>query len=424
MSGQVSSGTVIIGAGQAGLQTAVELRAAGYDAPVTLMGAETAWPYHRPPLSKAYLTGEKSADALLMRGEAFYTEQDIALRLGVTVSRVDCVARRVLVEGGASLAYDHLVLATGAAARPLVCPGADLDGVVVLRSRADADALKSRLEAAQRLVVVGGGFIGLEVAASARKLGKQVTVLEMQDRLMARAVGPDVSAFFASAHAAHGVDLHLGDGIAAITGSAGKVTGVVTASGLDIACDIVLAGIGVVPNTALAKEAGLAIANGIVVDRYQQTDDPSIFALGDCAVCPNPHGEGMIRLESVQNAVDQAKIIAGVITGDPRPYAAVPWFWSDQYDLKLQMVGLAQGHDQVIERGNRGGNRFSVFYFKAGRLIAIDSINRPADHMRGRKLLAGPPIGPDAIDAHFAARSAPDASPRDTPALGSRAHLG
>ena len=404
MSGQVSSGTVIIGAGQAGLQTAVELRAAGHGAPITLVGAETALPYHRPPLSKTYLTGEKSADALLMRGEAFYAEQNITLRLGALATHVLRDERRVLIEDGTSLAYDHLVLATGAAARPLHCPGADLDGVVVLRSRADADALKSRLETASRLVVVGGGFIGLEVAASARKLGKHVSVLEMQDRLMARAVGPDVSAFFASAHAGHGIDLHLGDGIARIMGNAGKVTGVVTAKGLHIACDTVLAGIGVVPGTSLAQDAGLTVANGIVVDRHQRTDDPLIFALGDCAACPNPHGTGMIRLESVQSAVDQAKIIAGVITGDPRPYAAVPWFWSDQYDLKLQMVGLSQGHDKVIERGDRAGNRFSVFYFKTGRLIAIDSINRPADHMRGRKLLAGPPVGPDQIDAHFAAK--------------------
>ncbi len=406
MSGQVSSGTVIIGAGQGGLQTAVELRTAGYAAPITLLGGETVLPYHRPPLSKAYLTGEKSADALLMRGEAFYAEKDITLRLGITATQVLRSERRVLLEDGTGLAYDHLVLATGAAARPLSCPDADLDGVIVLRSRADADALKSRLVAARRLVVVGGGFIGLEVAASARKLGKLVTVLEMQDRLMARAVGPDVSAFFAQAHAGHGVDLRLGDGISRITGHEGKVTGVVTAKGLDIACDIVLAGIGVVPDTALASAAGLAIANGIVVDRHQQTDDPLIFALGDCAICPNPHGAGLIRLESVQNAVDQAKVIAGVITGDPRPYAAVPWFWSDQYDLKLQMVGLSQGHDEVHERGNRAEKRFSVFYFKAGRLIAIDSINRPADHMRGRKLLAAgaTPIAPANIDTHFAAK--------------------
>jgi 3-phenylpropionate/trans-cinnamate dioxygenase ferredoxin reductase component len=400
------SGTVIIGAGQAGVQTAVELRAAGYSGPVTLLGAEQALPYHRPPLSKAYLTGEKGTDALLMRGPSFYSEQAIALHQGAEVTAIDHAAKSVTTAAGQRFGYDHLVLATGASARPLGCPGADLDGVMVLRSRADSEALKLRLEAAGRLVVVGGGFIGLEVAASARKLGKQVTVLEMQDRLMARAVGSDVSAFFAGVHWDHGVDLRLGDGIAAIAGRNGAVSGVHTTRGAELACDIVLAGIGVSPRTQLAEAAGLGIANGIVVDAAQRTSDPHIFALGDCASFPNPHGSGMIRLESVQNAVDQARIVAAGIIGDAARYQAVPWFWSDQYDLKLQMVGLSHGHDHVEARGNRAESRFSVFYFRAGRLVAIDSINRPADHMRGRKLLAAgaAPITPSDIDTHFAAR--------------------
>lgn len=400
------SGAVIIGAGQAGVQTAVELRAAGYGGPVTLLGAELALPYHRPPLSKAYLTGEKGADALLMRGPHFYSEQAIALHQGADVTAIDRAAKSVKTADGQCFAYDHLVLATGASARPLGCPGADLDGVMVLRSRADTEALKLRLEATARLVVVGGGFIGLEVAASARKLGKQVTVIEMQDRLMARAVGPDVSAFFAEVHRQNGVDLRFGDGIAAIAGRNGAVSGVRTSSGEELACDIVLAGIGVRPRTQLAEAAGLGIANGMVVDSAQRTSDPQVFALGDCASFPNPHGDGMIRLESVQNAVDQAKIVAAGIMGHEARYQAVPWFWSDQYDLKLQMVGLSHGQDHVEERGNRADRRFSVFYFKAGRLIAIDSINRPADHMRGRRLLAAgaAPITPDEIDTHFAAR--------------------
>ncbi len=400
------NGTVIIGAGQAGVQTAVELRAAGYGGSVTLLGAELALPYHRPPLSKAYLTGEKGADALLMRGPSFYSEQAIALHQGADVIAIDRASKSVKTAVGRRFGYDHLVLATGASARPLGCPGADLDGVMVLRSRADTEALKLRLEAAARLVVVGGGFIGLEVAASARKLGKQVTVIEMQDRLMARAVGPDVSSFFAEVHRQNGVDLRLGDGIAAIAGRNGAVSGVRTSSGVELACDIVLAGIGVSPRTELAEAAGLSIANGIVVDSAQRTSDPQVFALGDCASFPNPYGDGMIRLESVQNAVDQAKIVATGIMGHQARYQAVPWFWSDQYDLKLQMVGLSHGHDHVEERGNRADRRFSVFYVKAGRLIAIDSVNRPADHMRGRKLLAAgaPPITPDEIDTHFAAR--------------------
>ncbi len=398
------AGTVIIGAGQAGLQAAIELRAAGHGAPITLVGEEAALPYHRPPLSKAYLTGEKSRDALLMRGEAFYAEQDIALLHGVAATAIDRKLKHVALGDGSNIAYDRLVLATGASPRRLTCPGHDLKGVMVLRNVDDADALADRLRRAGNLTVIGGGFIGLEAAASARKFGVRVTVLEMQDRLMARAVGAGISQFFAEAHRGHHVDLRLGQGVAEIIGTDGAVSAVQTTGGDIIRADIVLAGIGVAPNVALASAAGLPVANGIVVDSFQQTEDPAIFALGDCAICPNPHGEGMVRLESVQNAVDQAKVVAGVIMGSPAPYAAIPWFWSDQYDLKLQMVGLSAGHDQAVERGSREEKRFSVFYFKAGRLIAIDSVNRPADHMRGRKLLAGPPIAPDAIDAHFSAR--------------------
>jgi 3-phenylpropionate/trans-cinnamate dioxygenase ferredoxin reductase subunit len=406
VSGKATAGTIIVGAGQAGVQSAVELRAAGYAAPITIVGEEAALPYHRPPLSKSYLTGEKSLDALQMRGAAFYAEQRITFLAGTAASRIDREARCLHLAGGAVQAYDHLVLATGASARALACPGHELDGVMVLRSLSDADDLKARLETATNLVVVGGGFIGLEAAASARKLGKTVTVLEMQDRVMARAVGKDVSAHFAKVHRGHGVDVRLGHGVAGIMGQgkSGRVAGVRTTTGDVIAADIVLAGIGVAPNAALAAGAGLAVANGIIVDARQHTGDPHILALGD--VCAFPHDGRMIRLESVQNAVDQAKIVAASIMGLGSTYQSVPWFWSDQYDLKLQMVGLSEGHDATCERGSREDNRFSVFYFKTGRLIAIDSVNRPADHMRGRKLLmAGtPPIGPEDIDAHFAAK--------------------
>ncbi len=398
--------TIIIGAGQAGLQVAVELRQAGYAGAITLIGAEASQPYHRPPLSKAYLTGEKSLDALQMRGQAFYREQAITLMVGLAATGIDRTARQVVLADGSTLPYDHLVLATGAAARPLSCPGHDLDGVMVLRSLEDATALKARLATARHLVVVGGGFIGLEAAASARKLGVAVSLLEMQDRLMARAVGPDVSQHFANVHRSHGVDLRLGQGIAAVIGDAGKAIAVRTTAGDTLPADIVLAGIGVTPNTAPAVAADLSIRDGIVVDEAQRTSDPRIHALGDVCAFPAPHGAGLIRLESVQNAVDQAKVVAASITGQPARYQSVPWFWSDQYELKLQMVGLSQGHDAVIERGSRDENRFSVFYMKAGRLIAIDSINRPADHMRGRKLLApgAAPVGADEIDTHFAAR--------------------
>lgn len=393
---------VIVGAGQAGLQAAVEIRARGYEGAVILVGEEKALPYHRPPLSKAYLTGEKSAEALLMRGEAFFTEQSITLELGRRAETIDRVGRTLTLDDGRALSYGALVLATGASARRLAVQGADLDGVLVLRSRADADLLRLRLERAERLVVVGGGFIGLEAAASARKLGREVTLIEALPRLMARAVGEGMSAFFAEAHRAHGVDLRLGAGLASVDGSAGKVAGVTLATGEQIACDLVLVGIGVVPNVALAESAGLVTRNGIVVDAHQRTSDPAIYALGDCAAFPNPVDGAMIRLESVQNAVDQAKIVADALLGGSAAYGAIPWFWSDQYDLKLQMVGLSAGHDHVAERGSRAEGRFSAFYFRDGRLIAIDSVNRPADHMRGRKLLAGPdPVGEADIDRLF-----------------------
>ncbi len=333
------AGVVIVGAGQAGLQAASELRAQGYQGEVTLIGEEMALPYHRPPLSKAYLTGEKGPEALLMRGEPFFVEQRIDLELGTAATAIDRARKAVILADGRRIAYERLVLATGAAPRRLSCPGSDLDGVVVLRTRKDADDLRTRLDKAQRVVVVGGGFIGLEVAASAAKLGKQVAVLEAAPRLMARAVGEGISAFFLAAHRAHGVDVRLGAMLAAIEGEASQVAGARLADGEFIPCDLIVVGVGVTPNVGLAAAAGLDAGNGIVVGRTQRTADPDIWALGDCASFPNPHGEGLIRLESVQAAVDQAKTVAADILGAAQPYAAIPWFWSDQYDLKLQMVG-------------------------------------------------------------------------------------
>ncbi len=397
------AGAVIVGAGQAGAQTAAELRAAGYDGPVTLVGAEDALPYHRPPLSKAYLTGEKGPDALIMRADGFFAEQRVDFRRGVTALAIDRGARTVALSDGRALPYKHLVLATGATPRRLSCPGHDLEGVLTLRGRADADALRAALDSAQSVVVVGGGFIGLEVAASAVKLGKRVAVIEFLPRLMARAVGEGMSAFFAAEHRARGVELRLGEGVTAIEGLKGRARSVRTTAGAMIPCDVVVVGVGVAPNAELAAGAGLEAAGGIVVDAAMRTADPAIFALGDCAVFPHPRAPGLIRLESVQNAVDQAKVVAAGVMGRAAAYDAVPWFWSDQYDLKLQMVGLSAGHDHVEERGSRAERRFSAFYFREGRLIAIDSVNRPADHMRGRKLLAGPPVGPADIDALFAA---------------------
>jgi 3-phenylpropionate/trans-cinnamate dioxygenase ferredoxin reductase subunit len=401
---EAASRVVIVGAGQAGLQTATELRLAGHGGPISLIGEEPRGPYHRPPLSKAYLTGEKGVDALTMRAPAYLAEQRIDLLTGVAVTAIDRAARTVALSDGSRQPWDHLVLATGGRVRRLGCPGHDLDGVVVLRSLADADDLKARLASSARLVVVGAGFIGLEVAASARKLGAAVTVIEMQDRVMARAVGPEISAFFAAAHRAAGVDLRFGEGVASIEGEGGEVAAIVTAKGERLACDLVLVGIGVLPEASLAEAAGLAVKGGVVVDARQRTSDPAILALGDCAVFPHPAASGLIRLESVQNAVDQAKVAAATIMGREAEYAATPWFWSDQYDLKLQMVGLSAGFDAALTLGDPAERRFSQFYFREGRLIAIDSVNRPADHMRGRKLLAeGRAVGPDEVTALFAA---------------------
>lgn len=400
------AGVVIVGAGQAGLQAAVELRAAGFGEPIHLVGAERALPYHRPPLSKAYLTGEKGPDALMMRAEAFYAEQAIAPVLDDPCIEIDRARRRVLLRSGRSLPWSRLVLATGARARRLGGEGANLDGVLCLRTRDDADELKRRLEQAESIVVVGGGFIGLEAAASAAKLGKRVTVLEMQPRLMARAVGEPISSHFRDVHRHHGVDVRLGDGVARIVGEQGRVAAVETTSGQHIACQIVLVGIGVVPNSELAAAANIETGDGILVDRQQRASDSDVFALGDCASFPHPRGSGRLRLESVQNAVDQAKIVAAGIVGRDATYAAVPWFWSDQYDLKLQMVGLSTGHDTVVLRGTPQENRFSAFYFSDGSLIAIDSVNRPADHMRGRKLLTeGTTVTPADLDTHFPERA-------------------
>lgn len=387
------SGVLIVGAGQGGFQLAASLREAGYAEKVTLLGDEPGVPYQRPPLSKAYLKGEADAEHLELRPAAFYSDHRIDLVTGTALS-IERGERRVRLEEGGSLSYDHLVLATGARNRPLPVPGAELDGVFYLRSRADADLLKARLPDAPRVVVVGAGFIGLEFAAVARALGHRVTVIEATLHPMGRALSRDMSTFFAGAHRAMGTTMVLGAGVTRLHGE-GSVRAVETTDGMLHEADLVLVGIGVVPNVELAVGAGLEVANGIVVDAELRTADAAISALGDAVSYPSLHaGEGgaraMARLESVQNAVDHARAIAARLTGQPRPYAAVPWFWSDQSDLKLQMVGLARQTDDTVLRGDPASRRFSAFRFRGGVLTAIESVNRPADHMLGRRLLADP----------------------------------
>ncbi len=397
------NGIVIVGGGQAGLQVAASLRHEGYDGPVRLIAEEPHLPYQRPPLSKAYLMGKAKADTLPLRPQAFYDQNEVELMLGTRAEAIDPAARRVRA-GGRDIAYDGLALVTGGRVRKLPLPGADADGVVYLRTLEDSDAIKARLAGVAHVVVIGGGFIGLEVAASARSLGKEVTVLEALPRLMARAVSPALSDFFAGLHGGHGVTVALGCAVEAIETEKGRVVAVRLADGTRHAADLIVVGIGIEPCAEIAGEAGLACQNGIVVDAAARTEAPGIVAAGDCTSHPNPFADGaQIRLESVQNAFDQAKTAALALLGKPEPYHAVPWFWSDQYDIKLQMVGLATGCDAQVTRGDPAQAKFSVFSFKQGKLAAIDSVNRPADHMLGRRLIgSGAALSPEqAADESF-----------------------
>ena len=383
-----SHGTVIIGAGQGGYQVAASLREAGYEAPVTIVGDEPVAPYQRPPLSKAYLLGEMTPDRLMLRPESFYETRKIDLLLGDRVSQIDRAAARIHLASGSSLSYDHLVLAIGARNRLLPLEGAGLDGVMYLRTLAESDAIHARFEAAKTIVVIGAGFIGLELAAVASKYGKEVHVIEALPRVMSRAVSQAISQFYAEAHAGWGTTMHLNARLEKIDGKGGRVTGVTLSDGRTIAADLVLVGIGIVPNVELAEAAGLKTDNGIVVDKHLVTGDVAISAIGDCAAFPDPATHKHIRLESVQNAVDQARCVAKQITGNAEVYNAVPWFWSDQRDLKLQMVGLTNGCDHTVIRGDIAARAFSVFCFQGEKLLGIESVNRAADHMFGRRLLA------------------------------------
>ncbi len=372
---------VIVGGGQAGLEAAAALRAQGYEGTVTLVCEEPHAPYQRPPLSKQFLLGKQDAGSLPLRAVMFYEKHRINLILGDRATEINRGGKRIHLAGGGSLAYDHLILAVGARNRTLPVDGREQ--VVYLRTLDEAETLKQRLTEASSVAVIGGGFIGLEVAATARKLGKMVTVIEAGPRLMARAVSPLLSEFFLNLHLAHGVAVRLNASVDAAAGA-----------------DLVVAGIGVIPNMELAREAGLAVANGIVVDEYLRTSDPDVFAIGDCAAHPNRFAGGRTRLESVQNAVDQAKCVARTIAGEPTSYGDVPWFWTDQFDVRFQMAGLGAGHDLHVARGSIEDHKFSVFYFKEGRLLAVDSVNRFGDHVAARKLLtAGTPLTPEqAVD--------------------------
>jgi 3-phenylpropionate/trans-cinnamate dioxygenase ferredoxin reductase subunit len=383
---------IVIGAGHAGVELAFAARQQGWAGAIVLLGEEPHLPYHRPPLSKAFLCGTADAASLALRQATAFAAAGIELRLGARVRAIDRPAHQVLLDDGSALAYTKLALCTGGRARALDVPG--MDGVAPrhlysLRTQADALAIAGSVREGARVVVIGAGYVGLEVAASARKLGAAVTVLESQPRVLARVTGAALSSFYESVHREAGVDLRTSASVAAIERDAsGAVSAVVCGDGERLPADVVIVGIGMQANTALAEAAGLRVEGGIVVDAHSVTSDPDIVSAGDCTVHDSALYGRRVRLESVPNALEQARAAAGGLCGKPRPNHAVPWFWSDQYDLKLQMTGLADGHDACVVRGSFVDHSFCAFYLREGRVIAVDAVNRPADFMLAKKAVA------------------------------------
>ncbi len=390
----MTNGTLIVGAGQAGVQIAVSLRDGGYGDAITIVGSEAHPPYSRPPLSKEFLAGEADQQSLELRTADFYTAQRIdvltserIIDLGLSDSAGDG-SGVAITESGRALPFDKLALTTGSRPRRLNVPGTDLPGVLYLRVVEDAHALKLALASANDVVVIGGGFIGLEAAAAARSAGKRVTVLEAADRLVARSVAPVVSQFLFDAHTRRGIDLYVNAEVVRINGE-NRVRSVELTDGVEIPSDLVIVGVGIMPRAELAEKAGLECDRGIVVDGYARTSNGFTVAAGDCTVLPNPlTGQGRYRLESTQNAMSQARTAAATLLGRSELHDSVPWFWSDQFDLKLQIAGLTDGYDDHVVRGDPRSDSFSVVYFKAGALLAVDSVNRPADYLAVRTALA------------------------------------
>ena len=379
---------VILGAGHAGGTAAALLRQYGFEGQITLVGEEPIPPYQRPPLSKAWLKGEADADSLALKPLEFYADSHIDFRPGIRAVALDRVAKTVSLSDGAALSYDALILATGARAIVLPLEGKELVGILVLRSAADAEALKAQVGPGKTLAVVGGGYIGLEVAASGRALGAEVVVLEREDRLLARVACPELSSFFQAYHEAKGVRIELGASVTGFAGQGGRVTGVSLADGRTIACEAVVVGVGAAPNDEIAKAAGLECARGVVVDLdARSVTDPAIFAIGDVAHRPMPIYDRMFRMESVPNALEQAKQAASAITGRPRPPGECPWQWSDQYDLKLQIAGYPFDADQVLLRGDPATAKFAIFHLKGDQVQSVEAINSPPEFMMGKQLI-------------------------------------
>ncbi len=379
---------VIVGTGHGGAQAAIALRQHGHEGSILMVGRDKAPPYERPPLSKEYLAGDKGFERIMIRPEKFWAEKDIALRLGAAVTAIDPVRRCLTLSDGGRVTYRKLIWSGGGDPRRLPVPGAVLPGVFYVRDKGDADAMMQALaDGARRAVVIGGGYIGLEAAAVLRKLGCEVTLVEMLPRLLARVAGEELSDFYAAEHRRQGVDVRLSTGVHSVLGE-GRVTGVRLDSGEEVPCDMVVVGIGIVPAVAALIAAGAAGSSGVDVDEFCRTTLDDIYAIGDCAAHANPYADGaVVRLESVQNAHDMANTVARAIMGEKEPYHALPWFWSNQYDLKLQTAGLSLGYDATVLRGDPESRKFTVVYLKAGVPIAFDCVGTMKDYVQARKLL-------------------------------------
>jgi len=383
----MSESVVIVGAGQAASQIVASLRSDGYAGDITVIGEEKHLPYQRPPLSKAYLKGEIAEDRLFIKPAEFYAEAKCTLKLGTTVASIDRTGKTVKLKDGSTLPYTKLVLATGSRVRKLQIPGADLPGCHYLRGIDDVDQLRPLMKEGARVVIIGAGYIGLEVAAVGVKRGLKVSVIEAMPRVLARAASPQISEFYETEHRRAGVDLRCYVRTESIA-QTGDMLAVSTSSGI-VPADFVLIGVGILPNVELAAEAGLEVDNGIVVNQFAQTEDPDIYAVGDCANLPNSYAvSGRVRLESVQNAIDQAKHAALSIMGKPKVYDEVPWFWSDQFDLKLQIAGLSTPDDQIVLRGQPSSRSFAAFHLRDGIITAVESVNAAPEYMMGRRLIA------------------------------------
>jgi len=383
----MTESVVVVGAGEAGGQVAISLRQAGYTGTLTVIGDEPYVPYERPPLSKAFLAGEIPLEKMYMRAPEYYPGQSIVLRTRERIAAIDRVRKTVRLEGGEALAYSKLVLATGGRVRKLTCAGADLPGIHYLRTIEDVLAYRDRMVSGARIVIVGGGYIGLEVAAVAAKRGCKVTVLEALPLVLNRVVAPEVSSFYMDVHRAAGVDIRTSSSVSAFGGKGWVEAVMVGAHAFPV--DLVIVGIGIIPDMTLAADAGLAVENGVVVNEFTQTSDPDIYAVGDCSNHPSPTAGKRIRLESVHNALAQGKTAALHIVGKPVAYDEVPWFWSDQYDLKLQMTGISDPGDQVVIRGSMAERKFSACYLREGRFVACNAVNMAKDFIQSKKLIAG-----------------------------------